>query len=158
MQFSLDSPLLVQELSSWSRLFGWQARTTGDGIIDIFKRGPGICAIQGIFSRFLDRLLLTLLEILREFLKEPYSARLISNSSYICVRKFVVDLSATYRSESKPTATNELEASWHNFGIVRCTVKFSTWRLQWTLVSRAPQPVYNKLREYDVPSGPFSAI
>jgi hypothetical protein len=32
------------------RVFGWQARSTGDKIIDIVEQGPGIYAIHGVFS------------------------------------------------------------------------------------------------------------
>ncbi|KAJ6607061.1 ribonuclease H-like domain-containing protein [Mycena sp. CBHHK59/15] len=32
--------------------FGWDARSTGDGIVDITERGPGICSVHRVLSEF----------------------------------------------------------------------------------------------------------
>src|SRR6266550_1855868 len=37
------------------RVFGWKARTTGDGIIPIIERGTAICALSNIFEDFYAR-------------------------------------------------------------------------------------------------------
>ncbi len=57
--FQIDSDLLEKtgyEVSALSeqlkRVFGWQARTTGDGIITIAERGPAVCALYKVLSEF----------------------------------------------------------------------------------------------------------
>jgi hypothetical protein len=37
------------------QVFGWRARTTGDGIIDIEERGEAICALQPLLLGFYKR-------------------------------------------------------------------------------------------------------
>jgi len=34
------------------KVFGWSARTTGDGIVEFKERGPAVSAIHGVLSRF----------------------------------------------------------------------------------------------------------
>ena len=34
------------------RVFGWSARTTGDGIVEFRERGPAVSAMHGVLSRF----------------------------------------------------------------------------------------------------------
>ena len=36
-------------------VFGWKARTTGDGIIPIEERGPAVCELHKVFSEFRER-------------------------------------------------------------------------------------------------------
>ena len=57
--FRIDPDLLEKtgcEVSALSEqlkgIFGWQARTTGDGIIRIEERGPAVCALHKVFSEF----------------------------------------------------------------------------------------------------------
>jgi len=34
------------------KVFGWSARTTGDGIVEFTERGPAVSAMHGVLSRF----------------------------------------------------------------------------------------------------------
>jgi hypothetical protein len=59
LSFSLDPELLEKtgdEVAAMGeqleRVFGWQARTTGDGILPITERGKPICALHGILSTY----------------------------------------------------------------------------------------------------------
>ena len=59
LHFHIDHELLEQtgcEVSALSeqlkRVFGWQARTTGDGIITIDERGPAVCALHKVLCNF----------------------------------------------------------------------------------------------------------
>ena len=38
-------------------IFGWQTRTTGDGIIPIVERGPAICALHHILKAYSEKYL-----------------------------------------------------------------------------------------------------
>ena len=40
---------------AFKSIFGWQTRTTGDGIIEIKERGPGIEGIVVVFQRYLEK-------------------------------------------------------------------------------------------------------
>jgi hypothetical protein len=62
LDFSLDPELMERtgcEVSTLSeqlkRVFGWAARTTGDGIIPIVERGAAICALHDVFSAFFTK-------------------------------------------------------------------------------------------------------
>jgi hypothetical protein len=59
LDFQIDPELLERtgcEVSALSeqlkRVFGWQARTTGDGIITIDERGPAVCALHKVLGNF----------------------------------------------------------------------------------------------------------
>ena len=60
--FQIDPELLEKtgsEISALSeqlkKVFGWQARTTGDGIVPIEERGPAVCALHKVFTEFWER-------------------------------------------------------------------------------------------------------
>ena len=62
LDFSLDPDLLEKtgcEVSALSEMlkgvFGWKARTTGDGIVSIAERGPAISALHKVFLEFWSR-------------------------------------------------------------------------------------------------------
>ncbi len=62
LDFSLDPDLLEKtgcEVSALSEMlkgvFGWEARTTGDGIVSIEERGPAISALHKVLLGFWSR-------------------------------------------------------------------------------------------------------
>ncbi|KAF9521628.1 hypothetical protein CPB83DRAFT_900472 [Crepidotus variabilis] len=62
LNFSLDRDLLENTGSETStlseqlkRVFGWQSRTTGDGIVPILERGDAVCAVHGVLLSFWEK-------------------------------------------------------------------------------------------------------
>lgn len=62
LAFSLDEDILEKTGDEVATLgeqlehvFGWRARTTGDGIIPIVERGHALCALLPIFETFVER-------------------------------------------------------------------------------------------------------
>ncbi|KAJ7608836.1 ribonuclease H-like domain-containing protein [Mycena polygramma] len=45
-----DEPATISEMLK--RCFGWDKRSTGDGIVDIAERGPAICAVHRVLGDF----------------------------------------------------------------------------------------------------------
>ena len=62
INFSLDPEILEKTGDEVATLgeqlehvFGWKARTTGDGIIPIVERGSAICALVPIFEKYAEK-------------------------------------------------------------------------------------------------------
>jgi hypothetical protein len=60
LDFQLDPVFLERTESevgaineSFKAIFGWDARTTGDGIISILERGNNICAVADVLTKYL---------------------------------------------------------------------------------------------------------
>jgi hypothetical protein len=62
LSFTLDHDILEKTGDEVATLgeqlesvFGWKARTSGDGIIPILERGKAICALHGILKRYHEK-------------------------------------------------------------------------------------------------------